>query len=132
MLDYRTGYGYQHGAHDQLTEDHPAVPVTLDEIEAIGRCDFCNADFPSWQLPCETFINPVGEMSVGAWAACDTCGDLISRNRWDTLLRRAAKFAAERNGLPEWLIRSQIEALYGMVRRNRTGPLERVPGRGDS
>lgn len=44
-------------------------------------CDFCSAQNPAWQYPALTFlaycISHIGGESVGDWAACDACHQLI-------------------------------------------------------
>lgn len=56
-------------------------------------CDFCSAPFPMWRYPARTFIayiiaNIAGE-SVGDWAACDTCHDLIEADDRTGLAQRS-------------------------------------------
>jgi hypothetical protein len=79
-----------------LPEDHPAVPVGTDEgIVPQPRCDFCSAEDPTWELPSCSFVvpgltlGPVDNGSHGDWSACDSCAQLISRNQWTALRRRA-------------------------------------------
>lgn len=79
--------------------DHLVVPVLATTLEAKTRCDFCGEnEIPRsevWTVPAETFEMPKigvpGErrrMSVGDWAACETCADLVTRNRWRALVSR--------------------------------------------
>lgn len=131
VLDYTSGKGWAHTFQDMMHEDHIAVPVTLDQISVIGRCDFCNEDFPAWEVPARDFPTLIGTMSSGAWAACDIDADLIRHNRWDALLRRIAPLAAKKNNVPPELIRATIAPLYNRLRKNITGPVRRPTNRGE-
>ncbi len=44
------------------------------------KCDFCCLPDPTWKYPDLNFVANEICLSVGAWAACDTCHDLIQRN----------------------------------------------------
>lgn len=124
--------GYIHPPADQ-PEDHPCVPVSLDQIESIGRCDFCNVDFPGWVVPARDFEMPTrglktshAHWSRGGWTACDACAALIRDNKWDGLLRRASRLAGERWGVPASLMRAKLDPLYNRIRKNVTGPVRRA------
>lgn len=131
MLSHHTtlagkSIGWEHGAQEQ-PEDHPAVPVSLDQIELLGRCDFCNVDFPAWEVPARDFELPLpGQRSCGAWSACDTCADLLRRDRWAELLDRCARLGAERNGMSVQVVRALVGPLFRRLRKNITGPVRRV------
>ena len=121
-----------------LPEDHPAIPVGLsDGIVPQSRCDFCSAEDPAWELPARSFVipgltlGPVDNGSNGNWSACDSCAQLIDRNQWTALRRRA---------LAAWLdstadrdtgadggadVDRQLSQLYRLLRSNLTGPLRR-------
>jgi hypothetical protein len=121
-----------------LPEDHPAVPVGLsDGIIALPRCDFCSAEDPAWELPARSFVipgltlGPVGNGSHGNWSACATCAQLIDRNQWTALRRRALaawsdSTTGEDTGADgEADVDRQLSQLYRLLRRNVTGPLRR-------
>jgi len=91
---------YLHQAGDA---DHLVVPVESGELRWLPRCDFCSADDVKWTIYCDTFIIPscevaevfnlasdpgVGHVLSGNWAACDTCIDLVRRQRWTALTTR--------------------------------------------
>lgn len=134
VLDHAEGKGWMHTMQDRHPEDHPAVPVPEGQVPIKGRCDFCNTDEPTWRVPVATFPmpGPGGERhySQGDWAACDLCGELVARNRWDALLSRAWEHA-DRDGFVyagsrDVLLKAALASLYSRVRRNRVGPLRRI------
>ena len=56
-------------------------------------CDFCSAPAPAWRYPARTFLaycvaNVAGE-SVGDWAACDACHQLIEAEDRQGLAQRS-------------------------------------------
>lgn len=114
--------GWIHSVQDrEHGEDHPAVPVTLQEIEMIGRCDFCNVDFPRWVIPVRSFQLVPGSMSQGDWAACNTCCELIANRKWYALTKRAVEHSAHRGLMPDEQLRASLAILYSRVRKNITG-----------
>ena len=124
-----------------LPEDHPAVPVGTGEgIIPQPRCDFCSAEDPAWELPARSFVipgltlGPVDNGSHGSWSACDRCAQLIDRNQWTALRRRAlAAWSDSATGqdtdpdrdVAEADLDRQLAQLYRLLRRNVTGPLHR-------
>lgn len=129
VLDrYTAPDGSQHWMHSDQDrehgEDHPAVPVSMTEINTIARCDFCNTDFPRWVIPVRTFQVLPGRMSDGDWAACETCKTLIVKKRWESLVRRAVDnsvAAADTSGMQKALLKASLSGMYGKLRRNITG-----------
>lgn len=127
VLDYYApsngseGYWIHSGQDLENGEDHPAVPVSLAEIEAIGRCDFCNVDFPQWVVPAKSFEVLPGSMSHGDWGACNTCCELIATRRWETLIRRAAENSAYKDMMPPAALKASLASLYSKLKRNITG-----------
>ena len=62
-------------------------------FDAIMLCDFCSGPGPAWRYPAESFIayctaELAGE-SVGDWAACGHCHDLIEANDRAGLAQRS-------------------------------------------
>lgn len=119
-----------------LPEDHPAVPVDLgDGIHPRPRCDFCDSEQPTWELPARSFIlpglssGPVEDASHGNWTACDRCAQLIDRNQWNALRRRALAAWCDRADDPtqQTAVDRQLGQLYRQLRRNITGPAHRSP-----
>jgi hypothetical protein len=113
--------GWMHTMQDREHEDHPAVPASLDEIEMVGRCDFCNADEPHWVIPAKTFEVLPGSMSNGDWAACDACCELIATRRWESLIRRAASSTVYRDTTPQAMVKASLASLYSRLKKNITG-----------
>jgi hypothetical protein len=123
-LDRRTdafGVRWLHTSLDPAA--HTPQPVPMPSGWTGGRCDFCSANNPSWELPARSFKMPLTTHhgSEGGWAACDTCADLIRENRWDTVLDRAC----EQFGPPA---RPALRVMYRRLRANVTGPVRRIAG----
>lgn len=109
--------------------DHLAVPVPATTLEAKTRCDFCGEnEIPRsevWTVPAETFEMPMvgvpGErrrMSVGDWAACETCANLVARKRWSQLISRV--IGQHRQGR-EKVERAWVERAYTRLAVHITG-----------
>lgn len=91
-------------------------------------CDFCSAPDPQWRYPARNFIGYeaggiIGE-SIGEWAACQECHQLIVLDERARLTERSVvSFIAFQ---PELVaIRSELETelgtLHGRFFENRTG-----------
>lgn len=133
VLDIRaTAFGvtYEHTIQDK--DDHPVIPVIPPEGWSQGRCDFCNADHPEYVLPVRDFTAPVPDLvnehtSVGDWAACRRCADLIRLGNWLALERQA--IGRLQDLAPVKLTSKEkepIRKLYRMIRQNVTGPLRPI------
>jgi hypothetical protein len=60
---------YEHELIDSPA-DHPAVPVTADQVHTLARCDFCTDEDPGWIIPARSFAwDGLPAASSGAWAA---------------------------------------------------------------
>lgn len=91
-------------------------------------CDFCSAPDPEWRHPARSFVGYVacgiaGE-SVGDWAACQECHQLIvSGDRVRLTERSVVSFIAFHPDLEA--IRSELETELGTLHTrffaNRTG-----------
>ena len=91
-------------------------------------CDFCSAPDPGWRYPARNFIGYaacgiVGE-SVGEWAACQECHQLIVAGDRSRLTERSVvSFIAFQPELAA--IRTELETelgtLHGRFFENRTG-----------
>lgn len=147
LVDTHTGeYQYVHPFDMELaeTDDHPPVPVAPNEIKMDTRCDFCFWRDPQWVIPVRDFSYnwaklgmPIGGSSVGSWAACDTCADLVNRGLWPNLVRRAADAylhttreleldsAMHNDEASEFAI-EHIRATYKKLRKNILGSPRRV------
>ena len=92
-------------------------------------CDFCSEPSVTWRYPAQSFVayviaNIVGE-SVGDWAACSICHELIEAgDRWG-LLERSLHTLLEKNPdmrPAETEIRGQLAQFHGLFFGNQTGP----------
>ena len=117
VLNHDSVLGWVHALQDQ-PEDHPAVPVERSEIHVRGRCDFCSDENPSWSVPARDFDYFNGRGSHGDWAACDTCAQDITRNDWNSVLRRAVALAPVDD---KAVYQAGLKMLYGRLRKNITG-----------
>ena len=91
-------------------------------------CDFCSAPNVAWRYPAQSFLayaiaGVVGQ-SVGDWAACRTCHELIEAGDRRELLERSLGTLLEKN--PEMRpaeseLRSQIAHFHRLFYANQTG-----------
>lgn len=75
--------------------DHEARPVNEVAEDRILICDFCLEPHPTWDFPCGPMRRAYGTvetavMSVGDWAACDTCKELVVSDNYEELVERIA------------------------------------------
>ena len=81
-------------------------------------CDFCSAPNPTWKYPARSFIgyeeHGIAGESVGDWAACEVCHELIAANdRVGLTERSAATLIAFRPELAE--IRKELTTELAML-----------------
>lgn len=139
--------GYQHPFDMELTgsDDHAPVPVRLSEISPDGRCDFCFMRNPRWVLPVHSFsyeeMNtlvgmPMDYGSMGSWAACDGCAELLNNNAWPMLARRAiAAYHSVSESMGQEpldpdgqeFVEMNIRILYFRLRKHVAGPVVENP-----
>lgn len=84
-----------------------------------GICDFCSDPHPVVNEAATDFLvnpGPVG-VSKGAWGACQTCHDLIAREDWMELEKRAV--VAMRQKFPRSSRRDVQFAVQSMQRQFR-------------
>lgn len=62
--------------------------VVEDRYRELACCDFCTSRPVVWDVECEDFIDALGNDSMGGWAACQECGDLVRRQSTKGLLER--------------------------------------------
>ena len=91
-------------------------------------CDFCSRSRVAWRYPARSFvayvIASIGGESVGDWAACDECHDLIEsgdskglkERSLNALIGRHPEMASVRDSLAE-----HLAALHMLFFENRTG-----------
>lgn len=98
------------------------VPPDSGEI-----CDFCSSTPVYAAYQCEDFVcvknEDYEESSIGAWAACKTCSDLIEAERWKDLLERSVETFMQTNPMPEIfnrsLVKKSIGAAHELFRKHR-------------
>ncbi|MCW5979600.1 MAG: hypothetical protein KIT09_16095 [Bryobacteraceae bacterium] len=91
-------------------------------------CDFCSEPNVAWRYPAQSFLAYViagvfGE-SVGDWAACRTCHELIETGDQSGLLERSLGTLLEKNpGMrpAEEELRRQLADFHRMFFSHRTG-----------
>ncbi len=130
MLDYLHGQGWMHSIAAPDEADHIAVPVSADEVQVRGRCDFCFTDEPTWVLPVTKIRYEIPGHGGGGfdsdWAACDDCAALIDRNQWNALLRRVKMSWQDRHGPMPDTTETQLKGLYRTIRKNVSGSLKKL------
>ena len=53
------------------------------------KCDFCGASEVAWAYPAKSFVYDEISGSLGAWAACSECSDLIEAENHHALAKRS-------------------------------------------
>lgn len=131
------------------TADHLPVPLPAEQVNVLGRCDFCGEDTPddeTWIVPVRDFrhqyapdvADQVGfrdDRSIGAWGACATCVRLVETNQWTALTRRSVTLYMQvhhpelRGSLYDAHaldITRSVGPMHQQVRKNQTGPPHRL------
>ncbi|HEX3742217.1 MAG TPA: hypothetical protein VHV29_21140 [Terriglobales bacterium] len=94
----------------------------------VERCDFCNAQPVFKVYSCRNFLVPWTKTwvyqheSVGGWAACRKCAELIDAGHWSELSNRAfVKFAKAHGGIPryeEFTLKQRFRDLHRLFREH--------------
>lgn len=105
--------------------DHPVDAAPSYMVKLVELCDFCTTNQSPWVLPVKSFAVYPGGESLGDWAACQECAELINADDWDGLTRRAIEHYQRRNPESEPILNQYFTVLYAAVRKNTTGPLRR-------
>lgn len=62
---------------------------TVHETVSSPVCDFCGHHSPAWDYDCHDFVTPDPDLaSMGGWAACTPCSDMIEADDWEGVLER--------------------------------------------
>ena len=92
-------------------------------------CDFCSDPNVSWQYPARSFVayivDGIAGQSVGDWAACDACHELIENDdrpglaaySIDSLIEVHPEFEVAREELSR-----EMQGLHGTFFCSRMGP----------
>jgi hypothetical protein len=130
VLDWGPKVGFIHNIMDASEElDHIAVPVPAADApqQVRARCDFCSGENPTWELPARDFEfeGIAGSGSIGDWAACDICADLIRKNAWTALTKRSAEWFGKNNNQPplDGQGLANLRRMHRQLRQNITGPI---------
>jgi hypothetical protein len=103
------------------------VEMYLSQTNLNGAvCDFCSgapvhAAYDASNFETQAFrAQHVRQVSVGAWAACVTCSELIDGQRWEELVGRVVdsliqKYPLLKRSREE--LERQFEATYAVLRR---------------
>ena len=97
------------------------------------QCDFCSVPGPEWRYPAQSFVaycapDVAGE-SVGDWAACHGCHELIvSDDRVRLTETSVLTFIARHPELEAFKseLATQMEILHAQFFDNRTGPASAI------
>lgn len=86
-------------------------------------CDFCSSPKVWTSYQCEDFVMGKGELletsSVGQWAACNICAQLIDAGKWDELLQRSIDTFMDKHAvIPREVVTSFITRLHKMFREH--------------
>jgi hypothetical protein len=103
--------------------NHVAVPVDPSEIAVHHRCDFCDIEAVEAIVLAETFTMPLPgppSRSIGNWAACAPCAELVARRHWTALVSRVRRVGPRATrAFPRREILTVYECLarhmYGMI-----------------
>lgn len=128
------GYAHSNQTMGFEPEDHVVVPVPIEDLPNLRvKCDFCFAEITretTWTVPATDFPMPTGiegDTSLGDWAACARCAELITKGRWNYLASRATVGAeAEHRRLgqpmpPADELNEFLIEVYARLREHMTG-----------
>lgn len=93
-------------------------------------CDFCSSKDVRWSYNAKDFIHPFmpNTMSIGAWAACDECRELIESSHWSELAVRSIELLPYSNQLSDEQkheAKNMLLALHAMFAANRIGEAQK-------
>lgn len=102
-------------------------------------CDFCSSPDVAWAFPCRTLTKevPVPDVnvdfgSIGSWAACATCHELIVAGKREELAQRSVETMDVPTQLKSDVMLSGIRGLHDTFWSNREGdPVPTTPGAPD-
>lgn len=62
--------------------------TVVERYAYLAICDFCSERPVAFDVECASFADAFGGNSVGNWAACQTCGEIIKRRGTRALVER--------------------------------------------
>ncbi len=131
-------------AHD-VDETSPLFPKRNAHPQQVDvlliappMCDFCTLANPTWCYPAKDFImlqahearDNNTHVSVGSWAACNACHDLIEAGNKSALATRFVETlprATRRSAAIRKRMLTEVEKLQLDFWDHRCGPAERFP-----
>ena len=100
---------------------------TISPFPGREMCDFCS-ELPTTQIyACKNFLVPRTKTatfqheSIGAWAACSKCAELIDGGRWAELTDRAVANFLKQHCVPRYghfEVREQFRQIHQLFREN--------------
>ena len=100
---------------------------TIEPFPGREMCDFCS-ERPTTQIyACKNFLIPRTKTalfqheSVGAWAACQACAELINGERWAELTERAFTNFLKQDCVARYAhfdVREQFREIHQLFREN--------------
>jgi len=90
----------------------------------MAQCDFCSSTEIRWRYPTQSFSPGLGYESVGDFAACDACHDLIEKDDREGLLTRSVE-TMPILPLPREFAEFAVRTIHIGFFNYRTGPATR-------
>ena len=92
----------------------------------MNKCDFCGATEVAWFYPAKNFDYMVVDgntyRSLGEWAACEACADIIERGDREGLMEVSARNHLNRLPILEReLLKNEIRSFHSFFWTNREG-----------
>jgi hypothetical protein len=100
---------------------------TISPFPGRESCDFCSERPPTQIYACKNFLVPRTKTatfeheSIGAWAACSKCAELIDGGRWTELTDRAFTNFLKQHCVPRYShfdVREQFREIHQLFREN--------------
>ena len=101
--------------------------ITISPFPGREMCDFCS-EHPTAQIyACKNFLvtrtktSVFQHESVGAWAACRACAELVDGGRWAELTDRAVASFLKQHCVPRYAhfdVREQFREIHRLFRQN--------------
>jgi hypothetical protein len=89
-------------------------------------CDFCTAEPIQKMYSCANFLwqsqNIFSHGSVGEWAACRECAELIDNEKWNSLTERSLRYFLRKHTVPRYdvpILREQFCGIHELFRQHR-------------
>lgn len=98
-----------------MTDDVFTVPTPENPL-----CDFCGSSNPKWQYEAQDFeqwrVGRIAGMSIGFWAACDTCKEMIEAGERESLAERSTVALIAKAKVEFVFTRAQMEKFSAVCR----------------